>query len=86
MEPSGLCYDFCGRGCLPFLIVRARQGLANGGGFLGGGVANSYGKPEDAKTSFVELFVVKAVVVMEAGYFDDVAVAVVAEAEGILRG
>ncbi|CAI7879803.1 unnamed protein product, partial [Closterium sp. NIES-53] len=62
------------------------QGLANGGGFLGGGVANSYSEPKDAETSFVGLFVVKAVVVVEAGYFDDVVVIVVAEAEGDLRG
>ncbi|CAI7738412.1 unnamed protein product [Closterium sp. NIES-53] len=80
------CCDFCGHGCLPFLTVGARQGLANGGGFLGGGVANSYGEPKDAETSFVGLLVVKAVVVVEAGYFDDVVVTVVAEAEGVLRG
>ncbi|CAI7792452.1 unnamed protein product [Closterium sp. NIES-53] len=84
MEPS--CCDFCGHGCLPFLTVGARQGLANSGGFLGGGVANSYGEPKDVETNFIGLFVVKAVVVVEAGYFNDVVVPVVAEAEGVLRG
>ncbi|CAI7851072.1 unnamed protein product [Closterium sp. NIES-54] len=69
---------------LTFLLTDL--GLANGGGFLGGGVANSYSEPKDAETSFVGLFVVKAVVVVEAGYFDDVVVIVVAEAEGDLRG
>ncbi|CAI7833446.1 unnamed protein product [Closterium sp. NIES-53] len=64
----------------------ARQGMANGGGFLGGGVANIYGEPKDAETSFLSLFVVKAVVVVEAGYFNDVVVSVIAEAEGVLRG
>ncbi|CAI7829392.1 unnamed protein product [Closterium sp. NIES-54] len=34
----------------------------------------------------VSLVLVKAVVVVEAGYFDDVVVTVVAEAEGVLRG
>ncbi|CAI7921221.1 unnamed protein product [Closterium sp. NIES-53] len=67
-------------------VHHARQGLANGGGFLGGGVANSYSEPKDAETIFVGLFVVKAVVVVEAGYFDDVVVTIVAEAEGVLRG
>ncbi|CAI7737972.1 unnamed protein product [Closterium sp. NIES-54] len=64
----------------------AYRGLANSGGFLGGGVANSYGEPKDVETNFIGLFVVKAVVVVEAGYFNDVVVPVVAEAEGVLRG
>ncbi|CAI7767153.1 unnamed protein product [Closterium sp. NIES-54] len=80
------CCDFCGHGCLPFLTVEARQGQTNGGGFLGGGVVNSYGELKDAETSFVGLFVVKAAIVVEAGYFDDVVITVVAKAEGVLRG
>ncbi|CAI7808307.1 unnamed protein product [Closterium sp. NIES-54] len=69
------------------IFTKALQpGLANGGGFLGGGVANSYGEPKDVETSFVGLFVVKAVVVVEAGYFDGVVITVVAKAEGVLRG
>ncbi|CAI7763531.1 unnamed protein product, partial [Closterium sp. NIES-53] len=72
--------------CLPFLTVGARQGLANGGRFLGGGVANSDDESKDAETSFVVVLVVEVIVVVEAGYFDDVVVTVVAEAEGVLRG
>ncbi|CAI7828169.1 unnamed protein product [Closterium sp. NIES-53] len=72
-------------GCLPFLTVTARQGLANGGRFLGGGVANSDGESDNAETGFVGLFEVEAIVVMEVGCFDDVVVTIVAEAEGVLR-
>ncbi|CAI7844688.1 unnamed protein product [Closterium sp. NIES-53] len=48
-----------------------------------GGVANSDGESEDAETGFVGLFVVEAIVVVEAGYFDDVVVTVIAEANGV---
>ncbi|CAI7813605.1 unnamed protein product [Closterium sp. NIES-54] len=63
----------------------AHRGLANGGRFLGGGVANSDDESEDAETGFVGLFEVESIVVVGAGYFDDVVVTVVAEAEGVLR-
>ncbi|CAI7766400.1 unnamed protein product [Closterium sp. NIES-54] len=55
-------------------------------GSFGGGVANNDGGSEDAGTGFVGLFVVEAIVVVEAGYFNNVVVTVVAEADGVLRG
>ncbi|CAI7837277.1 unnamed protein product [Closterium sp. NIES-53] len=79
------CRDFRCHGCLPFLTVGARQGLANGGRFLGGGVANSDGESENAETGFVGLLEVEAIVVVEAGYFDNIVVTVVAKAEGVLQ-
>ncbi|CAI7767429.1 unnamed protein product [Closterium sp. NIES-53] len=84
-HPSCLCCYFCCHGCLPFLTVGSRHGLANGGGFLGGGVTNSDYEPKDAEASFVGLFVVKTVVVVEVGNFDDVVVAIMARADGVLR-
>ncbi|CAI7847411.1 unnamed protein product, partial [Closterium sp. NIES-54] len=54
--------------------------------FLGGGLPNSDGESVDAETRFVGLFVVEAIVVVEAGYFDDVVVTVVVKVEGVLRG
>ncbi|CAI7731047.1 unnamed protein product [Closterium sp. NIES-53] len=79
------CHYFCYHGCLPFLTVGSRHGLANGGGFLGGGVTNSDYEPKDAEASFVGFFVVKTVVVVEVGNFDDVVVAIMARADGVLR-
>ncbi|CAI7815597.1 unnamed protein product [Closterium sp. NIES-54] len=79
------CRDFHCHGCLPFLAIGARQGLANGGRFLGRGVANNDSEYEDAETIFVGLFVVEAIIVVKVGYFDDVVVTVVVEAEGVLR-
>ncbi|CAI7909259.1 unnamed protein product [Closterium sp. NIES-54] len=76
------------RGQLRLAYV-ASEGKTRGqtrGLFFGGGVANRDGECEDAETNFVGLFVVEAIVVVEAVYFDDVVVTVVAEADGVLRG